>query len=106
MPEVTVTERACQELRRVLLAAATQPAQTLRLGVQPGAEFALGLGRVEEGDEVVRSEGTDIFAVDSSLIEKLGEITVDWREAPSGGRIVIFATGRGCPLKRSFFLRS
>jgi Fe-S cluster assembly iron-binding protein IscA len=86
MAKVTVTERAAEELRNVSAEAAPAPDQMLRLLATPGGGLALGVDCLRDGDEVVEVQGADILVVASNLLESLGDITIDCREAPEGER--------------------
>jgi Fe-S cluster assembly iron-binding protein IscA len=95
MAKVTVTERAAEELRNVLTETAPAPDQTLRLLATPGGGLALGVDRLREGDEVVEAQGADnILVVASTLLDSLGDITIDCGEAPEGERPALLCIRR------------
>lgn len=90
-PEVTVSQPATQAMRKALAHADGDSDRTLRLWKQPGGAFLLVLDQVREGDQVVESDGRDILAVDSDLLQTSGRITIDWREDAEDARFIISA---------------
>lgn len=94
MASVTVTERAVDELRNVLTETAPAPDQMLRLLATPEGSLALGVDRLREGDEVIEAQGADVLLVASNLLESLGDITIDCREAPEGERPALLCIRR------------
>jgi Fe-S cluster assembly iron-binding protein IscA len=86
MARVTITERAVEELHNVFTETPRAPDEMLRLLATPGGGLALGVDRLREGDEVVGAQGADILVVASSLLESLGDITIDCGESPEGER--------------------
>jgi Fe-S cluster assembly iron-binding protein IscA len=94
MAKVTVTERAAEELHNVLTETAPEPDQTLRLLATPGGGLALGVDRLREGDEVIETQGADILVVASTLLDSLGDITIDCGEAPEGERPALLCIRR------------
>ena len=94
MASVTVTERAADELRNVITETAPGPDQMLRLIATPEGGLALGVDTQREGDEVVEAQGEDILVIASNLLESLGDITIDCREAPDGERPALLCIRR------------
>lgn len=94
MASVTVTERAADELRNVIAKSASAPGQLLRLVATPEGGLALGVDRQREGDEVIESQGADVLLVASNLLESLGDITIDCREASEGERPTLLVSRR------------
>lgn len=86
MAKITITERAAEELRNVLTETAPPPDQALRLLATPGGGLALGVDSTRGDDEVVEVEGAGVLVIASNLLEALGDITIDCREAPDGKR--------------------
>jgi Fe-S cluster assembly iron-binding protein IscA len=86
MARVTVTERAAEELRNVFTETVPTQDQTLRLVLEPGGGLVLGVDKTREDDEVVQVEGASVLVVATDLLDLLGDITIDCREAPEGGR--------------------
>jgi hypothetical protein len=66
----------------------------LRLLATPGGGLAIGVDRLREGDEVVETQGADILVIASNLLESLGDITIDCREAPEGERPALLCIRR------------
>jgi hypothetical protein len=44
---------------------------------------------LREGDEMIEAQGADILVIASNLLESLGDITIDCREAPEGQRPIL-----------------
>jgi Fe-S cluster assembly iron-binding protein IscA len=85
---LTVTERAAQELRAILVANATDPKQALRLQADASGLF-MGLDWQQEGDEVVDSEGSAILLMTPELSLALADATIDCIDTTDGPRLTI-----------------
>jgi len=80
---ITVTERAKQELKTILIAAETEPDEGLRL--QPTTDgFALTLDAELSGDQVVEYEGYKILLIGIEYFRTFDGKTVDCGDTEEG----------------------
>ena len=88
---VTVTERARQELRKVLEANIDEPDVCLRLVADADApgQFSLVADREREDDQVIEHAGDKVLLVGSELGDALEGATIDHGESAEGLRLVI-----------------
>ena len=86
---INVTERAKQELRRLLTASVDWPEARLRL-IDRG-QGALGLGIDIEAltDQAIEYNGTRLLIVEAALASRLKQITLDVDDTPGGAELVI-----------------
>lgn len=88
---VTLTDGARQKLRALIEEEPT-PDAGLRVQVVPGGcsgfEYALSLGAVEEGDEVVEEDGVRVI-VDRYSVPYLLGVQLDYEESFQGAGFVI-----------------
>ena len=87
---VTVTERAHEELKKILLAAdISEPEIGLRLTPTEPGQLGLIPDNEREGDQVVEYEGSKVLLVGTELTESLEGITIDCQDTPEGPRLII-----------------
>jgi len=80
---ITVTERAKQELKSILIAIGADPDEGLRL--MPTADgFALTLDSGLSGDQVVEYEGYKVLLVGIEYFSIFDEATVDCHDTEDG----------------------
>jgi len=87
---VTVTERAKEELKDILLAAeVSEPEISLRLAPTAPGQFGLVPDKEQEGDQIVEHEGTKVLLVEAELVAPLEGVTIDCQDSPEGPRLVM-----------------
>ncbi len=88
-----VTERAAQELSKMLQEKAEADDDCLRLVTQDGENFVIGVGKLKEGDQVVNYNEKRVLIVDSVLASHLNDVTVGVKDTDKGPEIVLFKEG-------------
>jgi Fe-S cluster assembly iron-binding protein IscA len=86
---LNITEKAKQELKRILDNAVEMPQARLRLCDRGGGELGLGIDVEVAEDRVVEYEGARILVVEGNLASKLGNITLDIDDTSAGPELVI-----------------
>ena len=84
-----VTERARQELKRVLTANTDKPEACLRLTASEQGQLGLTLDEERQDDQVVEHEDSKVLLVEKNLADILQGITIDVEDTPEGARLVI-----------------
>ncbi len=84
-----ITERAKQELKKILDISVEMPQARLRLCDRGRGELGLGIDIEESEDRVVEYEGSRILVVKRQLAAKLRDITLDVDETSAGPQLVI-----------------
>ena len=64
---ITVTDKARETLKELLLSNSDDPEISLRLVANPPGQFGLALDREAEGDQVVEQEGTKVLLIGHEL---------------------------------------
>jgi len=85
-----VTERAKQELKRILSSKVDHPLAALRLISTNTGEFGLSIDIEAEGDQVVEHAGSKVLLVEDRLATKLDGVTFDVEDTPEGPNLVLF----------------
>jgi len=85
-----VTERAAQQLKKMLEEKAENKDDCLRLITQDGENFMIGVGKSKEGDHIVNYDNKRVLIVDGLLAAHLNNVTVGVKDTPEGPEIVIF----------------
>ena len=90
---VTVTDRAKEELKRVLETSSLDPDRYLRLATPPGwtgeGDFGIVIDERGETDHVVDHEGLQVLLMDAALTEQLPSAVLDFKESPDGPRFTL-----------------
>ena len=86
---ITVTERARQELKRILSAKVDLPQARLRLNASEQGNLGLGMDIDMPGDQVVEYEGSRVLVVEGKLASSLDSITLDIEDTVDGPQLVI-----------------
>jgi hypothetical protein len=86
---ITITERAKQELSRLLARKVAWPGARLRLLNRGQGKLGLGIDIEAPGDRVVCYEGADILIVAPELDESFQTVTLDVDDTPQGIELVI-----------------
>ena len=86
---INVTERAKEELGRLLAAKVDWPGACLRLVAREEGHLGLGIDIRQSNDRVIEHSGSVILVVDDGLADNLTQITLDVDESPDGLELVI-----------------
>ena len=86
---IVVTERAKQELKRILSTKVDNWYAALRLKAVGEGQLGLGIDVEMPGDHVVEYEGSKLLLVEPGLDSSLKEVTLDIEDTNSGSILVI-----------------
>ncbi|MFC1977522.1 hypothetical protein ACFLWS_04580 [Chloroflexota bacterium] len=86
---VKVTERAKQELKRLLAEKVDWPGARLRLMAREQGKLGVGIDIEAPGDWAVEYEGMKVLIVEAGLATSLKGITLDVDDTPEGAELVI-----------------
>jgi len=86
---IDVTERARQELRRILSENVDMPQARLRLIAKGQGKLGLGIDIEAPGDQVVEYEGSKVLVVEPGLATNLKGVTLDIEDTSEGAELVI-----------------
>ena len=92
---IGVTERAKQELKRVLSDKVDDPQAVLRLTATGEGKLGLGIDIESPGDEVVEHEGSKVLLVEKGLASSLQGLTLDVQDTAEGPQLAIFKEPSG-----------
>ena len=86
---INVTERAKQELGRLLAASVDWPGACLRLMDRGQGKLGLGVDIQQSNDRLIEYEDSIVLIIDDGLADSLTHITLDVDESPDGIELVI-----------------
>lgn len=86
---ITITEKAKQELKKLLSQKVDWPGGRLRLLDRGQGKLGLGVDIQAPGDEVVEYEGAEILLIGKDVTRSIKKITLDVDETPDGAELVI-----------------
>jgi Fe-S cluster assembly iron-binding protein IscA len=86
---IEVTERAKQELKKILFEKVDDPLAGLRLTTDSQGQLGLSIDVEASGDKVVEYEGSKVLMVDEGLIDSLGGLTLDVEDTSEGSKLVL-----------------
>ena len=86
---INVTERAKQELKKILFAKVDWPEARLRLMDRGQGNLGLGVDIESTGDLIVEYEGIKVLVVEPELATNLKKITLDVDDTSEGAELVI-----------------
>ena len=86
---IGVTERAKQELKRMLRANTDEAKACLRLSSNAEGQLGLSIDLENQDDQTVEHEDSKVLVVAKSLAEALQGITIDVEDTPEGAKLVI-----------------
>ena len=86
---IEVTERAKQELQRLLVANVDWPGALLRLVDRGNGVLGLGIDIQAPEDEVIEHNGKALLLVKPKLADNLERMTLDADNSPEGLQLVI-----------------
>ena len=87
---INITERAKQELRKLLSKKVDWPEARLRLMDRGQGKLVLGIDIEARGDQIIEHEGVKVLIVDPDLASNVKEVILDVDDTPSGPELVIF----------------
>jgi len=86
---ITVTERAKEELKAILIDCGAGPDEGLRLLPRPDSVFVLGIDTEMSGDQVVEYEGYKVLFVGIEYFKILDGKTVDCQDTRHGIALLV-----------------
>jgi len=86
---ITVTERAKEELKAILIANEAELDEGLRLLPSSEGRFVLAVGDELSGDQVVEYEGSKVLLVGLEYLKILDGKTVDCRDTEDGTVLLV-----------------
>ena len=86
---ITVTERAKEELKAILIASEAGPEEGLRLLPMPDGRFALTLDAELHGDLVIEYEGYKVLLIGIEYLKILDGKTIDCLATQSGAILFV-----------------
>lgn len=90
---VTITDRAKEELKRVLLTRRLEPGKLLRLAIPPAwtgeGDFGIVIDTEKEDDYAVKFDGEKVLLIEAGLMGHLESAVVDFKESPEGARFTV-----------------
>ncbi|MFC2034337.1 hypothetical protein ACFLTT_02930 [Chloroflexota bacterium] len=86
---IGITERARQELKRILVSKVDHPAARLRLTDGNKGDLGLSVDVELPGDEVVEHEGYNLLTIEKQLAAKLEGVILDVEDTPEGLQLII-----------------
>jgi Fe-S cluster assembly iron-binding protein IscA len=86
---IAITERAKQELSKLLAEKVDWPGARLRLIDRGQGNLGLGIDIEAPGDHIVEYEGIKVLIVEPELAKNLQGITLDVDDTPEGAELVI-----------------
>jgi len=84
-----VTERARQELKKILTTNTDEPEACLRLTVNEQGQLGLAIDVERDGDQTVEHEDSKVLLVEKELADTLQGITIDVEDTPQGAKLVV-----------------
>jgi len=86
---IGVTDRAKQELLKILFDKVDMPQARLRLTSGDEGQLGLGIDIEMPGDEILEYEGSKLLVVERDLAASLNGIVLDVDDTPVGPQLVI-----------------
>ena len=86
---IHVTERAKNELKKLLMAKVDWPEARLRLVDRGQGQLGLGIDVESPHDRIVDYEGRKLLVVEPALATSLNGVTLDVDDSPEGAELVI-----------------
>jgi len=83
-----VTERAKQELKKILTANTDKSEACLRLVTNEGGQLGLTIDVERDGDQTIEHENSKLLLTEKELADTLQGITIDVEETPEGTKLV------------------
>ena len=90
---LTVTQRAKEELKRILSAKVDNPQAGVRLSASGPNKFSLGIDVEMPGDQVVKHKGSKVLLVEHEIATRLEGQTLDFTGTAEGAKFVFIKEG-------------
>lgn len=87
---IKVTDRAKEELKRILSGNADNAEASLRLTATEQGQLGLAIDVETPGDHVVEHEDSKVLLVEEGLAANLEGIVLDVEDTPEGPKLAIF----------------
>lgn len=84
-----VSDRARQELKRILTANTDEPEACLKLTADGGGQLRLAIDMERNGGQAVEHEDSKVLLVEKNLAAILQGITIEVEETAEGARLVV-----------------
>ena len=85
---ITITEKAKEELVKIVKLRSLDPSQTLRLTIPPkwtgDGDFGIVIDSPDSEDIVITHNGLGILRIESEVAAQLTRSMLDFKETPSG----------------------
>jgi Fe-S cluster assembly iron-binding protein IscA len=86
---IGATERAKQELKRILNANTDKPEACLRLTANDQGQLGLAIDKERQGDQAIEHEDSKVLLVEENLADTLQGTTIDVEDTSEGAKLVI-----------------
>ena len=86
---IGATERAKQELKRILNDNTDKPEACLRLTANDQGQLGLAIDVEREEDQAIEHEDSKVLLVEKNLADTLQGITIDVEDTAEGAKLVI-----------------
>jgi len=86
---IGVTERAKQELKRILVENVDNPLAGLRLTSDESGQLGLSIDIETKDDQVVKHDNAKVLIVENNLADSLSKVTIDVKDTQEGPKLVI-----------------
>ena len=86
---LTVTEKAKQELKKMLLNRSEDTNKALRIEFKEPAQVTLVVDEEKEGDQVIQLGGMNILLIGEDVAQIFDGVVLDVREDQNGSKLVV-----------------
>jgi len=86
---LTVTEKAKQELKKMLLACSDDTNKSLRIKFKEPAQVGLVVDEEKEGDQVIQLGDMNILLIGEDVAPIFDGVVLDVREDQNGSKLVV-----------------
>jgi len=86
---VGATERAKQELKRILNTNTDKSEACLRLTADDQGQLGLAIDVERQGDQAIEHEDSKVLLVGKNLADTLQGITIDIEDTPEGAKLMV-----------------
>ena len=86
---LTVTEKAKQELKKILLARSNDTNKSLRIQFKEPAQVSLVVDEEREEDQVIQLKGMNVLLIGKDIAPIFDGVVLDVREDQTGSKLVV-----------------
>jgi len=86
---LTVTEKAKQELKKMLLESRNDTDKSLRIEFKEPAQVSLVVDEEREEDQVIQLKGMNVLLIGKDIAPIFDGVVLDVREDPNGSKLVV-----------------